>query len=155
MPFATRERAREYQRDWRRKGREEQSAAYLAELAANRANKERYRGTCRECGASTSGANGPGSASELCCRCSARAVAKAKRGAGFRQRELLALLTEHGPMRYSAIGNAMGFPRPTDVGELLHRARKYGFVVRVSRGVYGLAPTSATAADAASQEVQS
>jgi hypothetical protein len=44
--------------------------AYERELAANRARKELYRGACVDCGAPTTGCNGPGKAPERCHLCS-------------------------------------------------------------------------------------
>lgn len=43
---------------------------YHRQLARARALKEGYRGRCEECGASTSGCNGPGKAPRLCSGCS-------------------------------------------------------------------------------------
>ncbi len=44
-------------------------ASAARQRAASRAAKERYRGECVDCGASTNGCNGPGKASERCDPC--------------------------------------------------------------------------------------
>lgn len=56
-------------REMRARRRERQAPSYQRELAAARALKETYRGTCRACGKPTTGCNGPGSAPELCQAC--------------------------------------------------------------------------------------
>lgn len=63
MPF----KDREYDLAWHRayNRRPEQ-------LAKARERKERYRGTCEECGAATSGCRGPGKAPRFCRTCTAR-----------------------------------------------------------------------------------
>jgi hypothetical protein len=60
----------------RDRSRAANTPAYQRELAASRALKERYRGTCENCGGPTSGADGKGTAAKLCCHCAPAANAR-------------------------------------------------------------------------------
>jgi hypothetical protein len=121
----------------RARARAANSPAYQRELAASRALKERYRGTCRNCGAATTGCDGPGSARELCYRCAPIVNNQKLRGKGSRQQPLLTLLAEDGPLRYAEIRDRLGISTG-HTSNLLTLSTQSGLIVRVRRGVYTL-----------------
>jgi hypothetical protein len=73
-----------------------------------RARKDRYRGTCEECGAATDGSNGPGSASHLCSRCAPARHAEEQR---MSRDEVVALLRAGNEACRAALGRDL---RTTD-----------------------------------------
>lgn len=107
--------------------------------AKDKARRATYAGVCEVCGAATDGSNGRGLAPTRCRDHNPAYEAQAsRRGNGWRQKELLALLDD-GPKRYMEISTAMGFARKTDAMVHLWRLMQYGLVVRVSRGLYARA----------------
>jgi hypothetical protein len=129
-----RKRARDRSRDLN-------TASYQRELATSRALKERYRGTCRECGKPTTGSDGPQSGRELCVRCSNTAIGASRRGSGAHAAAIRAALAD-GPLRLRDLIDQTGLDR-NNLSQDLLRLMAYSIVVRVSRGVYALA-TEAT-----------
>lgn len=117
----------------RDKARAENRPSYQRELAASRALKENYRGTCENCGAATTGCNGPNSAPTLCLRCSAVEVGLRKRGSGPTQQALLKFLRRE--RRFMEIVRELGIPRE-QMGMLLGRLMDYGLIERTRRGHY-------------------
>jgi len=128
---------REAQRIARRKTRDraraENRPSYQRELATGRAVKERYRGVCQGCGASTTGCDGPSSARQFCYRCSAAIVAKRRIGQGPMQRRALTFLTvERGR---SDICDHLGISHGY-ASALVDRLMKHGLIRRTRRGHY-------------------
>jgi hypothetical protein len=121
----------------RARARAANAPAYQRELAASRARKERYRGTCRNCGATTTGCDGPGSAPELCYRCAPAVNNQKLRGKGPMQQRLLALLAEDGPLRFAEIRDRLGVST-NHASMFLTTNAKNGLIVRIRRGVYDL-----------------
>lgn len=122
-----------YNRGQRARERAENRPSYVNELASARARKELYRGECRECGAPTTGCDGPGSARALCIGCSNRVKGLAKRGTGPRSAVALRLLSR--PRTCGEIARQLDIT-PNHACVLLARLRQYGLVERVRRGVY-------------------
>lgn len=71
-----REAARVARKAIRDRSRAANSPGYQRELAASRALKEGYRGVCENCGAATTGCDGPGTARKLCKLCAPAANAR-------------------------------------------------------------------------------
>lgn len=133
-----REIARVARRDRRNRSRAARSPAYLRELAAARACKERYRGTCTSCGASTTGGDGPGTAPELCCHCAPAVYGPLTRGRGEVYAQAHRLL-QRGPLRFVELRDALGY-RNRQLSPVLAYWIKQGYVRRIRRGLYELAP---------------
>jgi hypothetical protein len=119
----------------RARARAENRPSYQRELAASRARKARYRGTCAECGVATTGAGGPDSAPHLCHRCSVRAVGARLRGTGWLNSAILGQLAQG---ERSLRELAAVCPNRPSLAPALARLQKYGLVERVARGVYRL-----------------
>jgi hypothetical protein len=137
-----REAARKAHREWRDRQRAANSPAYRRELGYSRRLKESYRGSCRECGASTTGCNGPGTAPLLCYRCSAKVVGKAQIGTGPMQKRLFAFLKKE--RGWSEIRDHLGVSNGYTAA-MLDRNLRNGTIVKISRGRYILAtPKQAT-----------
>jgi hypothetical protein len=121
----------------RAKARAENRPSYRRELAASRALKERYRGTCKLCGAPTTGCNGKDAAPDICVHCSpgyyGPRYAAARRGRGPVVERALALLDT--PHRFSEIRDELGITNG-HTGQMLDRLLRYGLVERLDRGVY-------------------
>jgi hypothetical protein len=128
-----REAARVKRRQIRDRARAENRPSYQHELAVSRRLKERYRGTCIECGAPTTGCDGPSSARALCLVCSNRRITKALRGTGPLQAKVLAAI-ESGA-RFSEIAAQVGSSKNA-VAPTINRLLRYGLIERVSRGRY-------------------
>lgn len=121
-------------RDQRRRGRTEKRPSYFRELEAAKILKESYRGVCEECGAATTGCNGPGLAPPLCLRCTAKVRGKAQRGTGHVTESVLEFLSE--PRRFSEIQAFLGVTSDYASSMIYQRLLPYGLIERVSRGVY-------------------
>lgn len=126
--------ARRHERD---KARAQGRPSYHRELAASRALKERYRGTCHLCGAATTGCFGPDKAPTVCGNCAPAhygpQFAAARRGHGPQVSKALEFLAE--PRRYSELRDHLGVTGG-NARVILHRLRGYGLIRRVSHGVY-------------------
>lgn len=105
---------------------------------SSRAAKLRRKGTCIDCGATTTyngrTNNGP---SVRCLACAAHEVGKEREGTGPVQQQLLAALEKNGEMTFTAIYRELGITK-NHASPLLDRARKLGLVERPRRGVYAL-----------------
>lgn len=137
---ACREAKRVDGRRKRDRRRAENRPSYQRELAASRAVKETYRGTCKLCGAATTGCDGPGLAREICAACApghyGPIYAAARRGHGPTVDRLFVLFNGV-PVRYSEIRDALGITDGRTSG-LLNRLVRYGLIVRIGRGLYQL-----------------
>jgi hypothetical protein len=131
-------RCREAQRVSRKAARDRaralNSPSYQRELAASRALKETYRGVCEGCGKPTTGCDGPGTARQLCLRCTAQARGLKQRGSGPLVAAALAYL-QGGDRRYKEIATHLGISNGY-MSALADRMLKYGLVERPARGVY-------------------
>lgn len=125
-------------RAYRERARAANTPAYQRELAAGRARKETYRGTCEECGAPTNGCNGPSKASRICATCAPSYYgpiqSARQRGNGPVVSEILTLLNEK-PTGLPEIVATVGIT-PVHASVAINRLLKYGLAERVSRGVY-------------------
>ena len=111
-------------------------SSYETSLRMAREAKRRRRGRCVDCGAPTH-YNGHGrEVSEHCQPCGSRVAGPKLRGRGRTMERVLGMLVS-GPMRYSEIRDRLESTNG-HTGQVLHRLRKHGLVVRVSRGVYAL-----------------
>lgn len=120
---------------------EEQKQRYREQ---SNAAKQRRRGVCERCGGETR-YNGhrdkanPNGVSRLCSSCNqddAAARARARRGTGSLNSQILSMLQAH-PMRMSEIRDALGITSEHTV-VTLRRLMAYGLVERPSRGWYRL-----------------
>lgn len=114
------------------------SPSYERELAANRARKRRYTGTCGNCGGVTrySGRRGQ-RVSSICAKCRDLVYdfGASTRLKGPMQTRLVGFLSE--PRRFTAIRDHLGISS-AHAGVTLNRAVKSGLILRVSRGLYRL-----------------
>lgn len=131
---------REGHRAYRQRIKVEKPEVYERELAQARARKDGYRGTCKNCGASTDGSQGPGKAPVYCAHCSPRFQSgPTMQGTGPEQARLFKLL-EGGPRRFTEIREILGWTTGM-TASTLHRLLSYGLVERPRRGVYQMAET--------------
>jgi hypothetical protein len=117
-------------------GRSEASRAN-SRRASNEA-KRRRTGVCVDCGATTRYAGGTRgfAVSPRCQSCANKRAGLRLRGTGPRGQQLLGLLAT-GPQSFTQICLALGITA-NNASQLLNRMRRYGLIVRPSRGVYRL-----------------
>jgi hypothetical protein len=112
-------------------------------LAAARARKERYRGSCIVCGKPTTGCKGPGRAPNRCASHSAALTNMRRRGTGPSEQRVLAFVGD-GERRFVEIVRGLGIGRGP-AGSMLNRLVGYGLLERPRRGVYRSASGSSVA----------
>lgn len=126
-------------RKMRDRARAVNSPAYQRELAAARALKDRYSGTCERCGGPTSGSNGRAAAPPVCAACAPGVYgpryAAQLRGRGPTVARVLDFMGDGVEHRFMEIARGCGVSSD-HVGQILIRLRRFGLVVRVRRGVY-------------------
>jgi len=109
-----------------------------AGLRASREAKRRRTGTCKLCGGKTSLRRDSSGPADVCGSCSADYYgplwSQERRGHGPVVEKALAFVGEQ-PRRYSEIRDHCGITSG-HTSVLVHRMLQYGFIERVSRGVY-------------------
>ena len=121
----------------RDRARASNSPAYQRELAASRALKCSYRGTCERCGGATRYHGHGLRVASLCAKCSREdlaALAVAKRGHGPTVERVLAYVGGS-ERRFSEVRDQFGMSNG-HAANVLHRLVKFGFLVRPRRGLY-------------------
>lgn len=108
--------------------------SYQRELAAGRALKERYRGSCTVCGKPTTGSDGPGSAPTLCVLHAAQRTGLARRGRGPTMARIVAYVGDE-TRRYTEIVEGVCITKGM-ASNRLNRLVSYGILERTGRGLY-------------------